>query len=410
MSEENSKINILREKFLALKPFLNERSIRIWYATEAKAIGRGGKTMVHKATGVSWPTITKAMKELKMSPLDKESSYRIRKKGGGRKKIIEKDTTLLDDLDKLIDPSTRGDPEKPLRWSSKSTIKLADELCKIGHAVTQRTVHRLLCSLKYSMKSNRKTYEGAKNNPDRDAQFHFISKKAIEFQSKNFPVLSVDTKKKENIGNFKNNGSEWSPKGKHVDVNVYDFIDKKLGKAAPYGVYDISKNMGWVSVGISSDTAEFAVNSIRNWWLEMGKENYNQSQEIMITADCGGSNGNRVRLWKFELQKLANEIGKSITVCHFPPGTSKWNKIEHRMFCHISKNWRARPLINLSTIVELIGNTTTSTGLKIKTKVDHRTYGKGKKISDKEFKSININPFDFHGEWNYIIHPNNTKS
>lgn len=337
MTNKISQINILREKFISLRPLLNERSIRIWCATEAKAIGTGGKTIVHKATGVSWPTITKGSRELETLQVDTGVTSRIRNKGGGRKKITDKDKTLLSDLDQLIDPSTRGDPETSLRWTSKSTIKLADELCKTGHKITQRSVHRLLTTQKYSMKSNRKTYEGTKNNPDRDAQFNFINKKIIDFQSKKLPVLSVDTKKKENIGNFKNNGKEWSQKGEHTDVNVYDFIDKDLGKAAPYGVYDISKNTGWVSVGISCDTAEFAVNSIRNWWLEMGKETYGECQEIMITADCGGSNGNRVRLWKFELQQLANEIGKSITVCHFPPGTSKWNKIEHRMFATAHK-------------------------------------------------------------------------
>ena len=397
---------ILREKFIALQPFLTERSTRMWCAVEAKAIGAGGKAMVHKATGVSWPTIERGLRELVMSQADVNTVLRIRKKGGGRKKITDKDKTLLNDLDQLIEPSTRGDPETPLRWSSKSSIKLADELQEAGHHVTQRTVHRLLKDQKYSMKSNRKTHEGTKNNPDRDAQFNFINKKVIDFQSKNLPVVSVDTKKKENIGNFKNNGKEWSQKGEHREVNVYDFIDKKLGKAAPYGVYDISRNVGWVSIGISSDTAEFAVNSIRSWWLEMGKETYGACQEIMVTADCGGSNGNRVKLWKFELQKFANEIGKSIAVCHFPPGTSKWNKIEHKMFCQISQNWRARPLIDLETIVELIGNTTTTTGLKIKTKVDFMTYEKGKKISSKELKTINITPSDFHGEWNYTIHPN----
>jgi len=408
MKNKTSQVNILREKFAAIKPLLNERSIRIWCATEAKAIGSGGKAMIHKATGVSWPTITKGLKELEMPQENLVTLSRIRRKGGGRKKITDKDPTLLNDLDQLIDPTTRGDPETSLRWSSKSTFKLAEELRKTGHKITQRSVHRLLTIQKYSMKSNRKTHEGAKDNPDRDAQFNFINKKAMDFQSKNTPVLSVDTKKKENIGNFKNNGREWSRKGEHTDVNVYDFIDKNLGKAAPYGVYDISKNKGWVSVGISCDTAEFAVNSIRNWWLEMGKETYGECQEIMITADCGGSNGNRVRLWKFELQQFANEIGKSITVCHFPPGTSKWNKIEHRMFCHISQNWRGRPLVNLETIIELIGNTKTTTGLKIKTKLDTKTYVKGRKISDQEFKTINITPSDFHGEWNYTISPNNT--
>ena len=405
MSKETPQLKMLAEKFKAMEPLLTERSIRMWCATEVKAIGRGGKAIVHQATGVSWPTITKGLEELETPQIEREQNLRVRRKGGGRKKISDKDKTLLEDLDRLIEPSTRGDPETPLRWSSKSTIKLADELQEAGHKITQRSIHRILVAQKYTMKTNRKTHEGTKNNPDRDAQFNFINKKAVEFQEKNLPVLSVDTKKKENVGNLKNNGKEWSPKGEHTDVKVYDFVDKKLGKVAPYGVYDISKNVGWVSVGISSDTAEFAVNSIRNWWLEMGKEVYGKPQEIMITADCGGSNGRRVRLWKFELQKFANEMGKSITVCHFPPGTSKWNKIEHRMFCQITQNWRARPLIDLKTVIELIGNTRTKTGLKIKTKIDYRSYEKGRKVSNEEFKAINITPDEFHGEWNYTIHP-----
>ena len=255
------------------------------------------------------------------------------------------------------------------------------------------------------MKSNRKTNEGTKNNPDRDAQFHFINQKTIEFQSNTCPVISVDTKKKENIGNFKNNGKEWSRKGEYVDVNVYDFIDKTKGKAAPYGVYDITKDEGWVSVGVSSDTAEFAVASIRNWWKHRGEKDYAQAPAIMITADCGGSNGNRVRLWKYELQKLANELDKTITVCHFPAGTSKWNKIEHRMFCHITRHWRAKPLKSLKTIVELIGNTTTTTGLTINALEDTNVYLKSRKITDQEFARINVKKMDFHGEWNYTISP-----
>jgi hypothetical protein len=397
--------NILLIKYTSLKEALNERAIRLWCASEARAIGHGGILLVHQATGISRPTIIKGLKELDNKNL---KPNKIRAEGGGRKKLIDKDPDLLKDLDRLIEPVTRGDPENPLRWSSKSTIKLANELCEQGHRVTQRSVHRILEAQKYSMKSNRKTKEGAKENPDRDCQFKFINDKAKEFQNNKAPVLSVDAKKKENIGEFKNNGKEWSRKGETTDVNVYDFIDKQKGKAAPYGVYDVANNIGWVSVGISSDTAEFAVQSIRNWWYEMGNELYSHATEIMITADCGGSNGNRVRLWKYELQILANELGKSITVCHFPPGTSKWNKIEHRMFCQISNNWRARPLTDLQTIVELIGNTTTETGLKIRTKVDDSTYEKGRKISDEQFKSINITLMDFHGEWNYTITPNST--
>lgn len=275
--------------------------------------------------------------------------------------------------------------------------------------ITQRSVHRLLTDLKYSMKSNRKRDEGSQNHPDRDAQFKYINDQAIASQAKACPVLSVDAKKKENIGLYKNNGREWSPKGEPEDVKVYDFIDKKKGKAAPYGVLDVTENEGWVSIGISSDTAEFAVASLRNWWQEMGKEKYRNSPEIMITADCGGSNANRTRLWKYELQRLANELNKTITVYHFPPGTSKWNKIEHRLFSYISQNWRARPLIDLQTIVELIGNTKTTTGLIVKTKVDTNGYQKGRKVSKDQFNAININPHEFHPEWNYSISPNNAK-
>lgn len=395
----------IRERFEALRCVLDERSLRLWCAAEAKSFGRGGSVIVHKATGISRPTIFKGMSELSGSlPL---SSGRIRQPGGGRKKLTEKDPSLLSNLDKLIEPVTRGDPENPLRWSSKSTTKLADELRGMGHNITQQTVHSLLKSQKYSMKSNRKTNEGAREHPDRDAQFNFINEQTKEFQARKSPVLSVDTKKKENIGNFKNNGKEWERQGHHTDVNIYDFIDKRLGKAAPYGVYDVTDNVGWVSVGISSDTAEFAVQSIRNWWYEMGKDTYSEASDIMITADCGGSNGNRVRLWKYELQKLANELGKNITVCHFPSGTSKWNKIEHRMFSQITQNWRAKPLIDLKTIVELIGNTTTKTGLKIKTKIDEKNYEKGRKISNEAFNTIDIKPMNFHGEWNYTIQPNN---
>ena len=403
MKTDNSQLQTIAQKYISLYDVLNERALRLWCASEARALGFGGKEIVHKATGVSRPTINKGLKELD-DPLSLKSAQ-IRRKGGGRKKLTDKDHLLLSDLDSLIEPATRGDPLNPLRWSSKSTIKLAKELQAQGHSVTQRTVYRLLAAQKYSMKSNRKTNEGAKDNPDRDQQFQFINKKTIEFQANKCPVLSVDTKKKENVGEFKNNGKEWSQKGEHIDVKVYDFIDKKRGKAAPYGVYDVTENTGWVSVGISSDTAEFAVESIRWWWYEMGKKIYKNATDIMITADCGGSNGYRVRLWKYELQQLANEIGKAITVCHFPPGTSKWNKIEHRMFCQISQNWRATPLINLQTIVELIGNTTTTTGLIIKAKIDKKEYLKGRKISNDEFASINLELIDFHGEWNYTIRP-----
>jgi hypothetical protein len=404
MKEDNPHVLIIQEKFRQMAPFLNERSKRLWCATEAKALGRGGKAMVHRATGVSWPTIAKGLAELEASK--RLDVHRVRHRGGGRKKISERDKTLVRDLDCLIEPATRGDPESSLRWSSKSTSKLAQELCSQGHKVSQKTVYRLLDEQEYSLKSNRKRLEGSKDNPDRDGQFNLINEIAKKFQAKNRPVLSVDAKKKENIGLFKNNGREWSKKGKHTDVNVYDFIDKQKGKAAPYGVYDMGENKAWVSVGISSDTAEFAVQSIRTWWYEMGKDIYANADEILITADCGGSNGNRVRLWKYELQLLVNELNKSITVCHFPPGTSKWNKIEHRLFCQITQNWRGKPLIDLQTIVELIGNTSTKTGLTVKTKVDPKTYQKGRKISKTLFETINLKTMPFHPEWNYTIFPN----
>jgi hypothetical protein len=366
----------------------------VWCAAEAKSIGRGGKALVHKATGVSWPTIIRGLSDLE-NPID--DGKRIRRKGGGRKKITDKDPTLLEDLDKLIDPVTRGDPESALRWTSKSTIKLAAELQARGHQVTQRTVHRLLVQQKYSLKSNRKRDEGG-SHPDRDLQFQYINEKCSTFQAQGCPVLSVDAKKKENIGNYKNNGKEWSAKGKPTDVNVYDFPDKIQGKAAPYGVFDLAENEGWVSVGISSDTAEFALESLRCWWSEMGRHKYKDAPQIMITADCGGSNGYRVRLWKYELQTLANELNKTIVVCHFPPGTSKWNKIEHRLFSYISQNWRAQPLLNLQTIVELIGNTRTKTGLTVKIRVDNKTYQTGKKIPDDQFNSLHLKSMDSHPE------------
>lgn len=394
----------LRQKFDCLSCVFTEASLRLWCATEAQAIGYGGVAAVHKATGVSRITISKGLKELDKKPSLKNGKQR--RSGGGRKKLTSKDSSIMRDLERLVDPATIGDPEKALLWSSKSTVNLTAELNILGHKVSQRTVYNLLSTKGYSLKANRKTKEGTKDNPDRDAQFNFINKKVADFQENKNPVLSVDTKKKENIGLFKNNGRQWHKKNHVTDVNVYDFVDKKLGKAAPYGVYDIANNVGWVSVGISSDTAEFAVESIRNWYNEMGKEVYASSKAIMITADCGGSNGNRVRLWKYELQKLANELNKEITVCHLPPGTSKWNKIEHRMFSQISQNWKARPLIDLKTIVELIGNTKTTTGLKIKAKVDNKIYQKGRKVSKIQFKSINLLPMTFHGEWNYTIKPN----
>ena len=312
--------------------------------------------------------------------------------------------TLVTDLQALIDPITRGDPESPLLWTSKSTYNLCEELNQRGYNICQKTVYSLLVSLDYSLQSNKKRNEG-KNHPDRDQQFQYINKKVKAFLKKGYPVISVDTKKKENIGNFKNQGKEYQQKGKPIEVNMHDFANKKLGKVAPYGVYDIGKNKGWVGVGISSDTAEFAVNTIRNWWFIMGKPEYPDVHEILITADCGGSNGYRVKLWKYELQKFANEIQMVISVCHFPPGTSKWNKIEHRMFSYNTKNWRGRPLETREAVVQLIANTKTKTGLKILAVLDKNEYLKGKKIDDKEMAQIKLRKSKFHGEWNYKIIP-----
>lgn len=393
----------VREKFEALKPVLDERSIRMWCATEAKAYGRGGIVVVHKATGVSRPTIIKGCKELQ-NPAS-HIPQRLRRKGGGRKKISDKQPLLLQTLNAMIDPLTRGDPESPLRWTSKSTIKLAQALREKGFSVTQKTVYNLLKKQEYSMKSNRKRHEGTTSHPDRDAQFQWIHDTIQSYQARGCPALSVDTKKKENVGLYKNQGQEWSAKGEHTDVQVHDFVDKQKGKVAPYGVYDVVQNEGWVSVGISSDTAEFAVQSIRTWWYEMGQKRYQDAPSILLMADCGGSNGNRVHLWKYELQHLADEIDKTIAVCHFPPGTSKWNKIEHRLFCCITQNWRARPLIDLQTVVELIGSTTTKTGLVVRTKVDSKIYQKGRRISKKQMEELIILGMPFHPEWNYVIHP-----
>lgn len=390
----------LSDKYERIKHHLDERSKRLWCANEAIGIGWGGVSAVSKATGVSRTTITSGMKEITGNK--ENPANRIRRTGGGRRKKSEIDKQLVTDLDHLIEPITRGDPESPLRWICKSTRKLATELKNQGHDVSHSLVARILGELDYSLQSNKKTIEGSEDHPDRDAQFHFINDKVKKFQSKNQPVVSVDTKKKENVGNYKNNGREYRKKGNPEKVDVYDFIGKR-GKVAPYGVYDITKNKGWVSVGLSHDTAEFAVNSIKNWWLNMGQIEYPDAKELFITADGGGSNGYRVRLWKVELQKLANELGLNIHVSHFPPGTSKWNKIEHRMFNFISQNWRGKPLIDYVTIVSLISSTKTEAGLEIIAILDENVYEKGRKISDKELAAVRIFKYKFHGEWNYKI-------
>jgi len=400
---------MLKSKYNLLAPVLDERSLRLCAAAEAYAAGYGGISQVSRATGFSRTTVHAGIRELEASssrpgPKRAGATGRIRRPGGGRKRRRETDPELLCDLDKLLDPVTRGDPMSPLRWTCKSTTKLAAELRQRGHRVSQSTVWRLLDELGYSMQSNRKGREGA-SHPDRNAQFEYISKSAQDFLARRQPVISVDTKKKELVGPFKNGGREWQKKGEPVEVNIHDFADKQLGKVIPYGVYDIGRNEGWVSVGVTHDTAEFAVETIRRWWKTMGSAVYPEAAELLIAADGGGSNGSRVRLWKVELQRLAKELGMTIHVRHFPPGTSKWNKIEHRMFCHITENWRGRPLTSRMAIVNLISNTKTTQGLSIKAALDKATYPTGKKISDAEMKALSVSRCVFHGEWNYRIRP-----
>ncbi len=392
----------ITKRFELLEPILAEREVRMLVAAEAECIGRGGVTLVAQATGVSRRRIAEGIDELRQEErLDKG---RTRRKGGGRKRIIEKDAALEQDLELLLDPCTRGDPESPLRWTSKSLRKLAGELTAMGHKIGKSAVAGILRKMGYSLQANRKTLEGS-SHEDRDAQFQHISSRALKFLKDGQPVISVDAKKKELIGRFKNGGREYHPKGNPEEVCVYDFMDKQLGKGVPYGVYDTGKNEAWVSVGTDHDTASFAAEAIRRWWRYLGQESYPNAKELMITADSGGSNGSRVRLWKVELQNLADELGMEISVCHLPPGTSKWNKIEHRLFAFITKNWRGKPLVSHEVIVNLIADTTTSTGLKVRCQLDTSAYPKGTKISDKELATINISKDNFHGEWNYTITP-----
>lgn len=397
---------IIKNKYTNITNSLDEKSRRLWAASEAIAYGRGGIAVLSRTTGMSNKTIYKGISEIKGNNNDSNITKRIRKEGGGRKRIADKTKgELLRDLDKMIEPATRGDPESPLRWTSKSTRKLEEELNKQGYAISYKTIGRLLKELGYSLQANRKTNEGG-DHPDRDKQFEYIYEKIKTLLEKDQPVISVDTKKKELIGNFKNGGKEWHKKNEPIEVEVYDFLSKAEGKVAPYGVYDLAKNKGWVSVGISSDTAEFAVNTIRTWWYQMGSLIYENATELLITADGGGSNGYRVKLWKRELQKLATEINMTINVCHFPPGTSKWNKIEHRLFSFISKNWRGKPLINTETVINLIRNTTTKKGLTVMAVLDKNIYEKGIEVTNAEMELIRIEKDNFHPEWNYKIAPN----
>jgi hypothetical protein len=396
---------IIKQKYEALKPYMDERMRRIWAAAEAKALGRGGISTVSSATGLTRKTIRAGLWDHKEQLLSGAAPrQRLRRSGGGRKRLIDQDVRLLADLESLVDPQTRGDPQSPLRWTCKSTRKLAVELQVLGHAVSERTVARLLQTLDYSLQANRKLREGSAH-PDRNQQFEHINTQTKAFQARGQPVISVDTKKKELVGDFKNGGREWQPSGQPEVVRVHDFVDPTLGKAIPYGVYDVTANTGWVSVGTDHDTAEFAVATVRRWWRQMGATTYPAATELLVVADGGGSNGARSRLWPVELQCLADETGLRIAVSHLPPGTSKWNKIEHRMFAHITQNWRGRPLVSHEVIVNLIAHTTTGAGLKIQAELDSSPYAPGRKITDDELASVQIERDAFHGEWTYTIAP-----
>jgi hypothetical protein len=399
---------IVREKYERLRPHLGERGTRLWAANEALSFGRGGVRGVAEALAISTKTILQGKRELRAQSSLPDSNVvggPQRRPGGGRKSILEKHPELLAVIEQIVDSTTRGDPMKPLRWVSKSLPHIVGELSRQGYPISTPTVSQILQDeLGYGMQGLRKTREGS-SHPDRDAQFHYINRQCRAFQQRHQPVISVDSKKKELVGDFKNSGREWHRKGKPEEVRTHDFEDKQKGKVTPHGVYDLGRNQGWVSVGIDHDTAEFAVDSIRHWWKRMGQLAYPQTKELLITADSGGSNSYRARLWKCQLQKLANETRLSISVCHFPPGTSKWNKIEHRMFCHITANWRGRPLETCEVIVNLIAHTETNKGLTIQADLNVNSYAKGIKVSNEEMSRLNLRPADFHGEWNYTISP-----
>ena len=397
----------IKKRFSVLNGLLDERSRRLVAAAESLALGRGGISAVSRATRMSRPVIRLGLGEL-ASPQTVVRG-RVRRPGGGRKRIVENDSALVGDLEGLVEPATRGDPESPLRWTCKSVRRLAEELQRQGHAISYPVVAELLREQGYSLQGNRKSQEG-NSHADRNGQFEYINRKVKRFLARQQPVISVDTKKKELVGNFKNNGRELRPKGEPEKVRVHDFIIPELGRATPYGVYDLARNTGWVSVGMDHDTAEFAVETIRRWWKDMGRAVYPQANRLLITADAGGSNGPRLRLWKVELQKLADETGLRIAVCHFPPGTSKWNKIEHRLFSFISQNWRGKPLISFEVIVNLIAATTTAKGLKVHAELDDRSYPAGTQIDDKELADVRLKRDRFHGEWNYEIQPHLAES
>ena len=404
--QDAAAIERIRRKYVALSPAMDERLRRQWAAAEAVAIGWGGVAAVSSGTGLSRNTIAVGVHELELRQrnLATPMQPRVRRLGAGRKPVTQTDPDLLAALEALVDPVTRGHPESPLRWTCKSTAMLATELTRQRHPVTDRTVATLLKNVGYSLQANRKTRERSQH-PDRNAQFEHIHEQVLAFQKRRQPVISVDTKKKELVGNFKNSGQEWRPQGQPEEVHMHDFPDKKLGKAIPYGVYDLASNEGWVSVGIDHDTAEFAAASIRRWWQEMGAARFPKATKLMITADGGGSNSSRNRLWKLSLQSLADELGLRLQVCHFPPGTSKWNKIEHRLFCFITKNWRGHPLTSYQTIVNLIASTTTKTGLTVRAALDETNYETGITVTDEQLAKLKITRNEFHGEWNYNIKP-----
>lgn len=405
-----SQPKFLKKKLLSLLPYLNEKQQRIAAAVEARSLGYGGVSEVAEATGLSRTTIHRAIEELEDPAIRSHlKEDRVRRRGGGRKRIVVQHPPLLKRLRSLVESTTRGDPMSPLLWTSKSTRHLAQVLSREGFSVSHRVIAEMLREMNYSLQANSKTLEEGANHPDRDRQFHYLNDCVTRYLKKGDPVISVDTKKKELIGRYHNKGREWRPEGHPEEVRVHDFIDPQEAKAIPYGVYDVARNQGWVNVGCDHDTAAFAMGSIRRWWQSMGYPAYPETGRLLICADAGGSNGYRIRLWKVELQKFVDETGLGVTVCHLPPGTSKWNKIEHRLFSHISMNWRGRPLVSHEVVVKLIGSTKTKTGLKVKAKLDKGKYPLKVRISDEEMESLNIEPHAFHGEWNYTIRPRNQK-
>jgi len=403
-SMDTTLIQSVQDKYRVLGAILDERGRRVWAAAEARSLRRGGVSLVAQATGMSRTTIHTGLAELGKRRMAEAPTGRVRKVGGGRKPVTFHAPDIIQALDELVEPTTRGDPESPLRWTCKSTRHLAAELQRAGYRVADRKVADLLHKMLYSLQGNAKTIEGAQH-VDRNAQFEYINTQAKAFQRRGQPVISVDTKKKELVGNYKNGGREWHPQGNPLETRVHDFEDQELGKVIPYGIYDVGDNSGWVSVGIDHDTADFAIDSILAWWKQMGRRTYPQARELLIMADAGGSNSSRSRLWKIGCQRLADKTGLRIQVSHFPPGTSKWNKIEHRMFSFITQNWRGRPLVSHETIINLIGSTTTKTGLRIQARLNTQSYPTGVKVSQKELAKVNLKPGAFQGKWNYSVLP-----